>query len=374
MKKIGIVISQNLGPTGHGAESHTVLSFCNIFNGSYRIVLIGGEIIPQELKKYHTKPFISYIRLPKILRFILHLPICLINTYKFCRKNEIDFLINGGGVWYAGFSILVVGKIFNVKYCIRTAEDHFRYWKYVQSHTLRVYHFCITNLLSAFILKRSKNILTVGKLSRDYFISYLNRNDSNTYYSVGPINRDRFNKNIDFDLRKSLNFHKNDHLVLYVGAISGVKGTHFLPEIISYVKSKCNQTKFIIIGNETEPGNRITSKIINSGGDSVKIIPPVQHDELQNYYKACDVLVFLCQVGVGYGQVNIEACLCNLPILSLNPGLDVEWFLKDACNDTPRQIASRIVKKDYKIFKLPREFNSKIIKDSHLKIVQKIIE
>lgn len=359
-----------MGPTGHGAESHTVTSFCNMFNGSYRTVLIGGEIIPQELRKYHTKPFISYIRLPKILRFILHLPICLINTYKFCRKNEIDFLINGGGVWYAGFSILVVGKIFNVKYCIRTAEDHFRYWKYVQSHTLRVYHFCITNLLSAFILKRSKNILTVGKLSRDYFISHLNRNESNTYYSVGPINRYRFNKSITFDLRKALGYNKNDHLVLYVGAISGVKGTHLLPEIISHVKSKCNQTKFLIIGNEVEPRKKITTEINKVGGNDVKILPPVKHDELHNYYKACDVLIFLCQVGVGYGQVNIEACLCNLPILSLNPGLDVEWFLKDACNHTPRQIAERIIKRDYKVVKLPKEFESDDIVKNHLKLLK----
>lgn len=373
MKTIGFVISQNLGPSGHGAESHTVLSFCNIFKSTYRIVLIGGEIVPQELKKYHTKPFISYIRLPKIIRFFLHLPVCLLNTYKFCKSNEVDFLINGGGVWYAGFSILLVGKLFKIKYLVRSAEDHFRYWKYVQSHSLRVYHFLITNLLSRYILKRSKNVLTVGKLSKAYFITCLNRNDSNTHYSVGPINRERFNKNISFDLRKSLNFHKNDHLVLYVGAISGVKGTHFLPEIISHVKSKCNQTKFLIIGNEVEPGKRITTEIKKAGGNDVKILPPVQHDELHNYYKACDVLVFLCQVGVGYGQVNIEACLCDLPILSLNPGLDVEWLLKDACNDSPQQIAERIIKRDYKVVKLPKEFDSDDIAANHLKLVKSLI-
>ena len=39
----------------------------------------------------------------------------------------------------------------------------------------------------------------------------------------------------------------------------------------------------------------------------MKIVPPVPHDMLHNYYKSCDVLLFLCQVGVGYGQVNIEA-------------------------------------------------------------------
>lgn len=370
MKKIGIVVSQYLGVNGHGAESHTVLSFCKMFSVKYEPTLIGGEVLPPDLVKYHNKPFLKYLFLPKLIRIFLHLPVCVINTYIYCKNNKVEFLINGGGVWYAGFSVLIVGKLLKIKYIIRTAEDHFRYWKYVQSQTLRVYHFCITNLLSAFILKRSKNILTVGKLSRDYFISYLNRNDSNTHYSVGPINRDRFNKNISFDLRKSLNFHKNDHLVLYVGAISGVKGTHFLPEIISYVKSKCNQTKFLIIGNDVEPRQKITTEIKKAGGNKVEILPPVQHDELHNYYKACDVLVFLCQVGVGYGQVNIEASLCGLPILSLNPGLDVEWFLKDACNHTPRQIAERIIKRDYKVVKLPKEFESDDIVKNHLKLLK----
>lgn len=303
----------------------------------------------------------------------LHLPICVINTYVFCKKNKVDFLLNVGGVWYAGFSILIVGKLLKIKYVIRTAEDHFRYWRHVQSKKYKIYHFIITNLISRFVLKNADHIMTVGLNSRNYFIHRLGRNISNTHCLVGPINRSRFTIKDSHNVREFLTWNNGERIVLYVGAISGIKGTHLLPSIISRVLAKSVNTKFFIIGNETEPGNRITSKIINAGGNNVKIIPPVQHSELHNYYKACDVLVFLCQIGVGYGQVNIEACLCDLPILSLNPGLDVEWFLKDACNETPQQIADRIIDRNYKVVELPKEFDSEDISEKHLNLVKKLV-
>ena len=92
-------------------------------------------------------------------------------------------------------------------------------------------------------------------------------------------------------------------------------------------------------------------------------------DETSKY----NVLVFLCKVGVGYGHVNIEASLCGLPILSLNPGLDVEWFLKDSCNDTTDQIAKRIINKDYKCVTLPLDFKSENIKRTHIELIKKLI-
>ena len=373
MKTIGIVVSQYLGVNGHGAESHTVLSFCKIFGSQYKTILIGGEIVPKELEVYHEIPFIRYMCLPKYLRIFLHLPVCFINTFLFCKKNKVDFLINGGGVWYAGFSILIVSKILKIRYVIRTAEDHFCYWRYVQSKKYKIFHYIITNLLSKYVLKNADHILTVGFNSRDYFINKLKRNINNTHYSVGPINRHRFTAYETKNIRKSLCWNNGERIILYVGAISGVKGTHLFPSIISRVLSKCENTKFLIIGNETEPGNRISSNIIAAGGNNVKIIPPVKHNELHNYYKSCDVLIFLCQVGVGYGHVNIEASLCNLPVLSLNPGLDVEWFLKDACNDTPNQIADRIVEKNYKVAELPKEFESEYITKNHLKLANRLV-
>ena len=169
MKKIGIVISQYLGVNGHGAEAHTVLSFCEIFSSKYEPILIGGEVLPKCLIKYHKKPFLKYLYLPKFIRMFLHFPVCLINTFVHCKKNKVDFLINGGGVWYAGFSVLIIGNLFKIKYIIRTAEDHFTYWRHVQSYKYKVYHYFITNLVSKYVLKRADNLLTVGFNSKKLF-------------------------------------------------------------------------------------------------------------------------------------------------------------------------------------------------------------
>ena len=54
--------------------------------------------------------------------------------------------------------------------------------------------------------------------------------------------------------------------------------------------------------------------------------------------------------------------------------MDGEWFLKSACNDSPNQIADRIIESDYKVVKLPIEFDNNKIIDKHLNLINNLMK
>ena len=133
---------------------------------------------------------------------------------------------------------------------------------------------------------------------------------------------------------ESIKLSPDKKIILFVGALSGIKGADLLPKIIGKINSKSENFQFLIVGNENEYGSKIKKNIEKNNFPNVIFLNSLPRDELIEIYSMCSLLIFLCRVGVGYGQVTIEATLCDLPVLSLNPGIDVEWWLKDKCCDS----------------------------------------
>ncbi len=366
---IAIKISQYLGAQGHGAESHSVISFKRMLESQgYTVHLVGGEVLPPELEGPGHFVFFRYIQFPKPIRRLLHLPAAVINLWIYCRRQRPNLLHNGGGVFYDGLAILICSKWFGVPSLVRTAEDHFNLWRFTVTWRERVKHYLFTNLISGFVLKHVDRVLTTGEASKEYFITKGVKRERISGVP-GPFLRHRFRPPEDRAKAKlKIGYKPEAKVVLYVGGISGVKGTDELPGIVRTVVAQDPHAHFLIVGNEIEPGGRISDAIAQAGGDRVRFLPPMAHDRLLEFYQGADVLIFLTKVGVGYGHVNIEASLCGLPIVAFNPGGDVEWLLRDACTTDIDDISKRIIEGRYAPLVLPPQFQEESIQAETLKV------
>jgi len=332
----------------------------------YEIHLIGAEVKPDDIgEDLHFNP-IKYLKLHRLVRSVLHIPVSVISLWLYCRKYKPNILFCVGGVFYNGLAILICSKVFNIKCIVRTAEDHFNYWKYVSTLQGKLRHYLITNLLSLFVLKHVDYVLTVGVESQKYFSDKLG-SKGNVFGIPGTIREDDFfipeNR---IDCKKEIGYKSEDQLILYVGAISGVKGADMLPDIIGNVLKKKPNAKFHIIGSETESRSKIINSIKDIGKAAVKINSPMNNRELKKYYQAADALVFLTRVGVGYGLVNIEATLCGLPIVAYNSGRDVKWFLGDNCKNSIEEIIDTIVDETYEQATIPANFKTVSVWKEHI--------
>lgn len=371
-RRIGLKVSQFVGTQAHGAERHTLLIMAKIISKEYSLDIVGCEVYPEELNKYNIIQFIRYYHYPRLLRKMLHIPMAIINTVLYARKERPDLLFALGGTYYNGLAVLIAGKLYGIKTLVRTAEDHFNYYKYCENLSCKLKHFFINKLISKFVLKHADYVLVVGKMSRNYFISQGIK--KNRIFGIpGPISQEDFIDNKPkSEIRKELGLPLKKTIVLYVGAISGVKGTNELPHIMESLFSKSDEFFFCVIGSETH-GAFITKLINKTAHKKCLILPPKPHHDLKKYYNASDVLVFLTKIGVGYGQVTIEATKAKLPVVAYNSGLDVEWFLKGHCYKSIKDISRALLMKDYSVLSLPNEFDNKYIEKKHLSMFAKIL-
>ncbi len=261
MKKIGLKVSQYVDTLSHGAERHTLLIMAEILNKEYELNIIGCEVYPEELKKYKIINFINYHHLPKLFRKILHIPMAIINTILYAKKEKPDLLFSLGGPYYNGLAILIAGKLFGIKTLVRTAEDHFNYYKFCENIRCKLKHYFINYLISKFVLKNADYVLVVGGKSKEHFITQGIKRDR-IFGIPGPISRENFRvKKSKEELRKELGLPLDKTIVFYGGAISGVKGTDELPKIMKDILSKNNSYFFCIVGSEAN-GTKITKEIL----------------------------------------------------------------------------------------------------------------
>jgi len=372
-KIVAIKASSNLGISSNGAEPFTIEFFSRYLKEfGYEVHLVGSEDVPKNLE--HLKPYFFFRinRFPRFFRAFLHLPISIFTVLIYSLKVKPDLLMCTGGVFYNGLAIFISGKIFGIKVLIRTAEDHFNYFRYTKTIWSKAIHYFFNRGISFFLLKRSDYVLTTGVKSREYFIKK-GSNSKHTYGIPGRLDLNKFEKiNSDFREKHSIPDYKT--LVLYVGAISGVKGTDHLLEIIEKVNEASNDFFFVIVGREIEFGSRIVKDLKSKSYNNLIFLPPQQREKLKEIYSAADLLLFLCKVGVGYGQVTLEATMCKLPVLSLNPGIDVEWWLGDLCCPSTEMMIKRILSKDYKLATIPSAFNESTIKSEYQIMFKDIIE
>ena len=100
----------------------------------------------------------------------LHIPLSLINVFIYCkRKTRLNHVCTGG-VFYNGLSIFIVGKILGIKHLVRTAEDHFNFYKFCSTLRSKMFHFLLNRQISKIVLKNADYVLTTGPKSKEFFV------------------------------------------------------------------------------------------------------------------------------------------------------------------------------------------------------------
>lgn len=373
-KTILIKASSYLGVNANGGEAHTLLSFCQFLSEDYIVLIVGPEVFPNELRPYIIKPLLTYRTLPRFIRVFAHVPVSIINTIKAAKELRPTLVMCVGGVFYNGLAAVIASEIFGKKNLVRTAEDHLGSAQAQSSILKKIGHRLFIGPVSMLTLNLAQNVMTVGFASRNYFID-CGLEPSKISYAVSPIQVERFtgsSKVSKEQILLNLGMDPSKKLLLYVGAISKVKGADLLPEIIRRIKQKTDEWQFLIIGNESSTKKKITLELEKVGQADIRIIGPQQHEDLLSYYKAASTLVFLCRVGVGYGLVTIEAALADCPVLCLNPKLDVKTLHPNSPSNI-QDLVSIILCSQYRVPDVFKLIDNGASRKQHLDIIDRCI-
>jgi len=381
-KKIAIKVSQNISALSHGAEAHTLQYFIGYLENQYSVSFFGAEVFPSNIEEFSYKGRqMRYFSIMPFFRKFIHIPISVINTLLYVKKEKPDLLLCLGGVYYNGLAIFLAKFFFGTTILVRTAEDHLNHFKFCKSINCYLFHRFVNKNIAKFVLSRADYVLTVGEKSKEYFIKNNLCGSKGIFSSPGPIDRSNFSKKASSKelskIREKYEINKNSKTIIFAGALSKVKGADLLPDLIRSLEQKKFKSTFFIIGSETKDKGIIRElNTFSKDYKYVRVIKlnPMSHEKLNTFFHISDLLVFLTRLGVGYGQITIEATLSGLPVLALKSGLDSEAFFSDAAVDNISQLSERIVKGEYKLLKLPDNFSDSSIKKSHLKIINTILQ
>ena len=219
----------------------------------------------------------------------------------FCRKNNIDLLINLGS-HKESFSMLVATFLTGTKFIINLATNIWNAPSLEEKRYKKDLYYIIRFFLIFPFIFAKKIILPsqdLTDITKKYFFfikSKIHQLPLIIDERLFPIQKKSF-------VRKKLKLPLNKEIILYTGRIQYLKGSDLLFKIIEKNKKRL----FILIGERDK-------ELSNQKFDNVIFIPSAKLKELVNYYNAADLFIFPSRVEA-YGMVHREAMLCKTPAL-----------------------------------------------------------
>ncbi len=204
-------------------------------------------------------------------------------------------------------------------------------------------------LLSRFVFKHAKKILTVS----DYFTNYINNNIKKgitetiypmIYFSIADINREK--KYVIKDI----------YNLLFVGRLAKDKGIYELVEALYHVKKRGGKFVLKIVGNGVE-FNSLNNKIkIYDLIDQIKLEGgTTDKNKIKEYYYWADLFIFPSYHGEGFPRALYEAMIFGTPIITTFVGA-IPFLMKNRWNCIeirPRDIYSIINALEYAFSNYP---------------------
>ena len=337
-KTILIKLTSSIGISMvNNAEFHTLIYFCKWLIKDNNVVVSGieykGTMLSKELMKIGVvikKPFIRYLFLKKIKSFI-HIPVSIINTFFDCYKVKPDLIMCLGGVFYNGLGVVISGKLLKIKTLVRSAEDHIGLSKFNKRTTFKGLYGYLKAFLSKIAIQNSNFFLTVGEFSLDYFLSTYSLEKSQSYNIPGPIDYSIFdnrlileNKVDKNEVLRSFSFKSNEKIILFVGS-NIYKGSESLIELSKRIKKEEILIKIIWISNSPKIKRQVEEQNLSN---IVTLIDPIGRSKLISLINSVDYLFWSTYLGVGYGQIMLEAIMCSTEILCYLPIGDAKSLVK----------------------------------------------
>lgn len=183
----------------------------------------------------------------------------------------------------------------------------------------------------------------------DYIVEELVEKYKTTRARLIPngVDSTRFQKT---KLAKTRLYKFGNPMILYVGYLLRHKGVHILVNSWVHILKEFPEAKLVLLGRGSPDfTNRLEKLARNFGVEtSIRIIGPVNDDELPYYYNACDVFV-TASYWEGFCLPILEAMACGKPVVARNAYATADLVSNSKGgelfqSDDPREICSAIHK------------------------------
>ena len=114
--------------------------------------------------------------------------------------------------------------------------------------------------------------------------------------------------------------------ILFVGAISEVKGITYLYDAFKLVKEDIPEAKLLIAGGGPYLDELKKRVALDKMGDGVEVMGKVPHDEIDNVYKRATVFAMPSIWQEQFGLVGPEALAMGIPVVGSSIGGIPEWL------------------------------------------------
>jgi len=227
---------------------------------------------------------------------------CFFELRRFCKRKNIDRLINLGQLPQEGFVMLFAS--------IWSKTDFICYLLTDPIGSLKInfgkwwIKFLIEDIFDYFLALFPKKIFVCSKDITEYCKKYLFFVANKINNLPVPIDTRLFSPKNRILTRKKLHLGLNKKIIIYVGRIETAKGSDFILDIAK----KNKDIIFLLIGKIND------KKIKVDNSENVKILSFLQNKELVMYYNASDLCLFPSRAE-SFGLVPREAMACGIPAI-----------------------------------------------------------
>jgi len=278
---------------------------------------------------------------------------CFFELRRFCKKNNIDRLINLGQLPQEGLIMLFASAFSKTDFICYLLTDPIG--------SLRInfgkwwIKFLIEDILDYPLAIFPKRIFVCSKDITQYCKKYLFFSRNKIYQLPIPIDTSLFSPQNKFLIRKKLHLGLKQKIIIYVGRIEIAKGT----DLILDIAKRNKDITFLLVGQIND------KKIKFDNPENVKILSYLPNNKLVEHYNASDLCLFPSKAE-SFGIVPREAMACGIPTIvsDINALRLITPAIKVPLN------SDKIEQAIIKFFELSKKEKQKISKQSRKFVIE----
>jgi glycosyltransferase involved in cell wall biosynthesis len=283
----------------------------------------------------------------------------LATTRRYVRTCRPDFLLHLTKPHVYGLAVATVGRAEGVRTVVRVPGEAL-YWHRHLKLPGRTLSYLTTYRPALRAFRQADVVVSVS----EHLVDMLAEHDvprDKVRVIREPLDRERFAPAADVGaVRDRLGLPRDRRLVLTVGRLDKVEGVGFFPELVQAVREGAGDVLFVHVGR----GSDYRARLERECGDAVRFVGEVPHGDVHEYYQASDLMMHLTRTE-GFPNTVTEAAACGVPVVA-SPVGDMARFVPTF--DTAEGFADFIAGGDWPPVKLPREFDSEVIRGQYLEL------
>ncbi len=357
-KKIGILIGYQFAYN----TQNLVSNLARLIGDSFQLDLIGDLDLNGKLKSSCNVYWYSSHKSSQKFS-LLDFKNLFVNCYKYTRLENPDLLIHLNSLSINGTIASITGKLTGIPVIVRHSGGEIHSHKFATSWYKKMGLYLLKNVLIKAPLLLSDKIITLGPRLKAEINS---KRGDKIVIIPQPIDQKKFHPPMDrAKFKKKLDIPVNKKMILFVGRLEETKGMEQLFPIISRVNRESDHFIFYLIGDGSY--REQFSKFENS---SVRVIRQASPEEIDNYYKAADLLIHPT-LKDGLPNVILEALACKIPVVA-SPVGEIPTYVSNIYEDVDDYV-NFILSKDWEPNSLPNIFSEDKLAQRYRKVFNKAI-